>query len=85
LREERDRLRVQLKDLAAAGTSANDKGNSKVKARSNVPVRIVKASYIEALRTTPAALFSDLGDFVIVLEPIPVPGTAVAPTQIGVK
>lgn len=85
LREERDRLRVQLKDLAAAGTSANDKGNSKVKARSNVPVRIVKASYIEALRTTPAALFSDLSDFVIVLEPIPVPGTAVAPTQIGVK
>jgi len=83
LREERDRLRVQLKDLAAAGATANDKGNSRVKARSNVPVRIVKASYVEALRTTPAALFSDLSDFVIVLEPIPVPGTAVAPTQIG--
>jgi hypothetical protein len=85
LREERDRLRVQLKELAAAGTTANDKGNSKVKARSNVPVRIVKASYIEALLTTPAALFSDLSDFVIVLEPIPVSGAAVAPTQIGVK
>jgi hypothetical protein len=85
LREERDRLRVQMKDLAAAATTANDKGNSKVKARSNVPVRVVKASYIEALRTTPAALFSDLSDFVIVLEPIPVPSTAVAPTQIGVK
>jgi len=85
LREERDRLRVQLKDLAIAGTGSNEKGNSKVKARSNVPVRIVKASYIEALHTTPAALFSDLGDFVIVLEPVPVPSTAVAPTQIGLK
>lgn len=84
LREERDRLRVQLKDLAVASTGANEKGNSKVKSRSSVPVRIVKASYIEALRTTPAALFSDLSDFVVVLEPIPAPTKADKPTQIGV-
>jgi hypothetical protein len=83
LREERDRLRIQLKDLAIAGASTNDKGKAKVKAQSQVPVRIVKPSFFKELKDAPAALFSDLPKFVVVLEPIVEPAAVSTPTRIG--
>jgi hypothetical protein len=81
LREERDRLKGQIKEATTVTALANNKPDAKVAARTNVPVRIVKASYVQALEETPSALFTDLSEFVIVLEPIPSPGAAKTPTR----
>ena len=87
LREERDRLDIQLKALIASIISSDAKGGdkAKVKARPDEEVRLANRKFINDVNDNLPIFFTKLPEFVLVLEPQPSPMFADAPVRKGAQ